>query len=136
MRAPTLSREERDEIEAAEIREILADAPDELSALRALLASKSSVYGVWGRGRWSDLRSVGDELGGFTSVETIDGEDRRWSRLVEVITRGSSGTHYRWIFDQGLTESQDDDYYDDPPEVVEAHEETVVVRTWRRASSA
>jgi hypothetical protein len=134
--APTLTREQRDEIEEAEIREILADAADERAALRALLASKSSVYGSYLGGRWADLRTVGDELGGFVVVETIEGDDRRWSRAVEVIVCAPSGTHYRWSYDSGLTEYQDDDLLDGDPVVVEQHEEEVVVRTWKAASAA
>lgn len=133
MTAPTLTPAERLEIDEAEIRDVLADAVDERSALRALLSSASSVYRAWD-GRWTDLRSVGDELGGFVVVETIEDEPRRWSRAVSVITRGPSGTHYRWSFDQGLTEMQDDSILDLDPEIVEQHEETVVVKTWRAAT--
>ena len=130
-----LTPAQRQEIEEAEVREIVADAADERAALRALLSSRSSVYRTW-EDRWSDLRSVGDDLGGFVVVETIEDEPRRWSRAVSVITRGPSGTHYRWSFDQGLTEMQEDSVLDLDPELVEQHEETVVVRSWRAASSA
>jgi hypothetical protein len=131
--APTLTPAERLEIDEAEIRDVLADAADERAALRALLSSRSSVYRTW-EDRWIDLRSVGDELGGFVVVETIEEEPRRWSRAVSVITRGPSGAHYRWSFDQGLTELQDDSILDLDPDVVEQHEETVVVRSWRAVS--
>jgi len=134
VKRPELTREERDEIEEAEVREIVADAADEHSALRALLSSTSSVYG-WDD-RWGDLRSVGDELGGFVVVETVEGDDRRWSRAVAVIARGPSGAHYRWSYDHGLTEVQDDSLLDGDPQLVEQHEETVVVKTWRAASAS
>ncbi|MGW1739988.1 hypothetical protein ACWCPQ_14380 [Nocardia sp. NPDC001965] len=44
---------------------------------------------------------------GFVTVAEVDGDEGRWYRHVEVITRGPSGQHYRWEYEQGLTEYQD-----------------------------
>ena len=79
---------------------------------------------------WGDLMEVGDSLEGFETVEVIEGDDRRWSRYMNVITRGPSGQHYRWGYDHGLTEMQEDCRYDDRIEAVQAIETTVVVRSW------
>lgn len=48
------------------------------------------------------------EVDGFHFVDLIEGEDRRWSRTVEVITETPSGEFYRWEYEHGLTEYQED----------------------------
>lgn len=103
------------------------DVPEvvEIDTLRGLLSRPSR----WGES-WSELMSVGDSLEGFETVEVVEGDDRRWSRYMSVITRGPSGQHYRWGYDHGLTEVQEDCRYDDRVEAVQAIETTVVVRSW------
>ena len=107
------------------------DVPEvvELATLRDLLKSHTHPLASW-REFWTELMEVGNTLEGFETVEVIEGDDRRWSRYMSVITRGPSGQHYRWGYDHGLTEVQEDERYDDRVEAVQAIETTVVVRSW------
>jgi hypothetical protein len=74
---------------------------EEIEKLKALLKED-----------WTEIEHTGE----FKNVDRIDGEDRRWTRTVEVITRGPSGQHYRWEYEHGLTEIQEDmgpgEYYE------------------------
>lgn len=127
-----MTPEERDELDAAEVRELLADkaAEGEAAQLRALLAS-SDRTSRYGRERWQDLSEEGCELAGFETVSVEEGDESRWYRFMHAVTRAPSGKHYLWTFQRGLTEYQDSEYFDVAPQLVERHEETRVVVTWK-----
>lgn len=72
---------------------------DELGLLKELL-----------REDWSEFTYGTND--GFVTVEVLDGDHRRWSSYQTVITRGPSGQHYRWGYEQGHTEYQEN-YRDD-----------------------
>lgn len=99
----------------------------ELETLHALLKAKDPK--AW-FGQWSELSDVGYKLEGFETVARVEGEDRRWSRRITVITRGPSGKFYSWDYEHGLTESQESDYHGDAPVEVEPHTRPVVVTDW------
>lgn len=80
---------------------------------------------------WGFLADIGDETDGFTVVEIVEGDARRWSRSDQIIVRGPSGTHYAWYLEVGLTEMQDTDRLDDDIDIVEPHTETITVTTWK-----
>lgn len=83
-----------------------------------------------------ELADVGDQVDGFETVERTAGEPRRWFRAITLITRAPSGQHYRWRYDEGLTENQDNEgpAENGEPTItpVRAVEETVVVTKWVR----
>lgn len=135
MSAARLTREEREEIDRAEIAEIMSDNGEagEAAQLRALLASSSSAW-PYQDGRYLDLTDEGGELAGFETVHVEEGDEGRWQRTMHVVTRGPSGKHYAWTWSRGLTESQDSSYWDEPVQLVERHEETKVVVTWKAVS--
>jgi hypothetical protein len=128
---PQLAPEEREALDAAELREIIADNREagEAATLRALLRSSSTAYPRQD-GRYLDLTDEGGELAGFETVFVEEGDDDGWVRRMYVVTRGPSGTHYGWSWARGLTESQDSHVLDDEPKPVERHEETRVIVTW------
>lgn len=60
-------------------------------------------------------------------VESKKGDNRRWSRTVESIVE-LSGRFFRVIWEQGLTEMQEDSFSNQPVEVVKhTYEKTIVV---------
>jgi hypothetical protein len=130
--APKLTPEEREELDRAEVAEIMSDNGEagEAAQLRALLASSSSAY-PYQDGRYLDLTDEGGELAGFVTVSEEEGDESRWQRWMHMVTRGPSGKHYAWTWRRGLTESQDSEYWDEPVQLVERHEETRVVVTWK-----
>ncbi|WP_330253069.1 hypothetical protein OG874_00190 [Nocardia sp. NBC_00565] len=95
----------------------------ELDQLKALLADSE----------WHDL-TYEEDVDGFDFVERVNGENRSWTRSVAIITRGPSGQHYRWRFEEGLNEDHPDfgPASSGDPKVTPVHsvEETVVVRKW------
>lgn len=83
---------------------------------------------------WTVLASKGYVAEGFITVDRHEGDDGRWTRNIEVITRAPSGQHYRWEYERGLTERDESTgpaEYGDPEIVaVQAQEKTVVVVEW------
>lgn len=63
-------------------------------------------------------------------VERKNGDNRRWSRNVNTISK--IGDRYFSInWEEGLTESQENDYYDYPTEVEKkTYEKTITVTEW------
>lgn len=87
------------------------------------------------------LSEEGYECEGYTVLKVIEGEDRRWSRYVNVYVQFPDGRIFKWFYDQGLTEYQENDYpweskkpdgtwYDEPVEV-EMYTETITVTKFR-----
>lgn len=104
----------------------------ELDTLKALLASQdTSATGRYSHEAYRTLTAVGDERDGFATVDREEHESRRWSRAVTLITQGPSGAYYRWGYDEGLTEMQDDERYSDDVVEVTRHEELVPVVNWK-----
>jgi hypothetical protein len=83
---------------------------------------------------WYQMRYDGGSSkdGDFETVEVIEGESRRWSSTDAVITwHLPTDTYYRWYFESGSTEMQEDDYFDDGnPELVEKQSKTITVTEW------
>lgn len=80
---------------------------------------------------WADLIYEGSEIEGFKTIEVTGNGARRWMEDHTVITRGPSGQHYSWNFDQGLTEMQEDDYYMDGAKPVYQHRVVQVITVWK-----
>ena len=69
------------------------------------------------------------ELVWEAEVETINGENRRWSRSNTTIVEFEN-KFYDLYWEEGLTEMQDDEFEaQDAPEVKQI-EETIVVKKW------
>ncbi len=69
------------------------------------------------------------ELVWEADVETIEGENRRWSRSNTTIVEFEN-KFYDLYWEEGLTEMQDDEFEaQDAPEVKQI-EETIVVKKW------
>lgn len=49
---------------------------------------------------------------GWKTIDRIELDSGRWTKHVQVITQGPSGKLYRWDYEEGLTEYQDDLYED------------------------
>ena len=62
-------------------------------------------------------------------IDTIRGEDRRWSVWVDKIYE-VAGRYFMVGFDMGLTELQENDYWDTDVQEVEKKIEVKVVETW------
>lgn len=65
----------------------------------------------------------------FNEVERIEGENRRWSRWVDVVIE-VKGRYFMTGYDEGLTEYQDNEYYESYVKEVTPVERTVVVKDW------
>ena len=64
------------------------------------------------------------------------GENRRWSRRVESIIE-LCGRYFAVVWDEGLTEYQDNEFYDQPYEVEEkTYEKTITVTEWVKKKGA
>lgn len=101
---------------------------DEIEQLKEILApNPDSYYSV------PDLLDVGDELEGFKVVDLVEGEDRRWTRLCAVIIKSPTDRFYRYYYDKGLTENQDDEYYVDTVDEVQAVERVTTTVVWVKA---
>ncbi len=65
-------------------------------------------------------------------IETIEGEDRRWSRTNITIIKHIKGKFYELYWEHGLTENQENEFEDqDAPEVKQV-EKTTIVKSWVR----
>lgn len=64
----------------------------------------------------------------FNEVETIYGENRRWSRSAQTIFE-VSGRLFALDWENGLTESQEDEFFEQPYEV-EKRTKTIVVNEY------
>ena len=62
-------------------------------------------------------------------IDTIRGEDRRWSVWVDKIYE-VAGRYFMVGFDMGLTELQENEYWDTDVQEVEKKIEVKVVETW------
>lgn len=63
-------------------------------------------------------------------VERHEGENRRWSRTVESIIE-LCGRYFKVIWEQGLTESQENGFYEQPYEVeLDAYKKVIEVHNW------
>lgn len=80
---------------------------------------------------WDRLSREGRAAYGFKTIEVTGNGARRWMEDHTVITRGPSGQHYSWNFDQGLTEMQEDDYYMDGAKPVYPHKVVQVTTVWK-----
>jgi hypothetical protein len=67
------------------------------------------------------------ELVWENEVETIQGEDRRWSRTNCTIIQTEDGKYYELYWEQGLTECQENEFEAQEVEEVELKEETKTV---------
>ena len=67
----------------------------------------------------------------FKEVERIEGENRRWSRWVDVIIE-VEGRYFMTGYDEGLTEYQENDYYDSDVVEVKPVEKTIVIKEWKK----
>lgn len=76
---------------------------------------------------WLDW--ISDAYDGWVNVETVEGDDRRWSRWNTVILQSPSGRHWAFGYEHGLTEYQEHYYDGQPPWRVEPYER--VVKGWR-----
>ena len=76
-----------------------------------------------------------DELSDIVNcyeVSTEYGENRRWSRTVTTIV-SLKGRYFKVVWDEGLTESQEDSFYTQPYEVEKhTYEKTIIVTEWKR----
>lgn len=63
-------------------------------------------------------------------IDSIEGEDGRWTRSVTTIAK-LGGRTFSIDWERGLTEMQESEFYDQPVEVFKhEHEETVTVTDW------
>lgn len=76
-----------------------------------------------------ELRTFVWEVG--EEVDREEGENRRWSRSVNVIKQVDD-RFFSINYEEGLTESQDNEYYEQPEEVVKhEYEKTITVTEWK-----
>lgn len=68
-------------------------------------------------------------------VERCEGENRRWSRTVSSIIE-LCGRFFKVIWEQGLTENQDDSFYEQPYEVeLDNYKKVIEVHNWIKKGS-
>lgn len=68
-------------------------------------------------------------------VERCEGENRRWSRTVSSIIE-LCGRFFKIIWEQGLTENQDDSFYEQPYEVeLDSYKKVIEVHNWIKKGS-
>lgn len=68
----------------------------------------------------------------FNEVERNEGENRRWSRsVVSIIKIGER--FFKLVWEEGLTESQENEFYNQPYEVIKnTYEKTVTITEWNK----
>lgn len=76
-----------------------------------------------------DFSDTGDE---YKIVEEIYGENRRWSRMVELYVC-INGRYFCFYCDEGLTEHQENEYWQQPEEVREhRYKKMIEIVEWER----
>lgn len=81
----------------------------------------------------SELRELRWE---FNEVETIYGENRRWSRSVRSILE-IGGRYFALDWEEGLTELQEHEFYNQPIEVEKIeYQKTITVTEWKEIDSS
>lgn len=75
-------------------------------------------------------------FGGFdgTVVETIQGDDRRWSRTNRTIIE-KDGKFYALFWEEGLTENQDNEFEEQDAKEVRPIDTVVTKKTWVRVDA-
>jgi len=63
-------------------------------------------------------------------VETEEGENRRWSRSNSTIVKMEDDKYYELVWEEGLTEMQDNEFYSQSSEEYHQIEETITVKKW------
>lgn len=64
------------------------------------------------------------------AIDTKKGDNRRWSRTVTTIIE-IMGRTFKIIWEEGLTEYQENEFYDQPYEVeLKEYEKTITVKEW------
>lgn len=91
---------------------------------------------------WFALSTEGDECEGYKVLKVEEGELRRWSQNIDTYVEFPDGRIFKWTFDRGLTEYQENEYpwsykkvdgkWGDEPVEVERHTKTIVVTTFRQ----
>lgn len=89
-----------------------------------------NLKAILGDDYWA-LMDKGDDEKGFTVVDYIEGDDRRWSATDTIVVLGPSGQHYAWYFERGLTEMQPSEREDDTVNLVYPHTTTVTITRWK-----
>ena len=75
----------------------------------------------------SELRAVVFET---NEIERNEGENRRWTRSVESII-SMCGRYFCIVWEEGLTEKQENEFYDQPYEVAKVtYDKTITVTEW------
>jgi len=79
------------------------------------------------------LVAVGDEADGFETVSREDGDNRRWSKYVTLVTKSPSGVFIQWGYDEGLTEYGENEI-DESQKFVEVKPvtRTIIVTEWAK----
>lgn len=68
-------------------------------------------------------------------VERCEGENRRWSRTVSSIIE-LCGRFFKVVWEQGLTENQDDQFFEQPYEVeLDAYKKVIEMHNWIKKGS-
>ena len=76
----------------------------------------------------SEIRELVFECG---EVDTKYGDNRRWTRRVTSITE-IGARYFCTVWEEGLTESQENEFYHQPYEVTEhKYEKTITVTEWK-----
>jgi integrase len=74
------------------------------------------------------------KITGF-EIDREEGENRRWSRTVTSILH-MCGRYFALVWEEGLTEYQDNEYYNQPYEVVKkTYQKTITVTEWVEVSN-
>jgi hypothetical protein len=103
-----------------------------LTEAQELLDLLQKEYSVYNSG-WRELSWKGAELEGWETVDIKSLGSGRWSEYFDVITRSPAGNYYKWSYESGLTEYQEDYFAGEPPVRVFEDEETIVVKVWKEA---
>ena len=74
---------------------------------------------------------IRDLIFGNSAIETIKGEDRRWSRSNTTIVE-LEGKYYAIVWEQGLTEKQENDYPEQDAKEVKKVEKEIkkIITEW------
>lgn len=96
----------------------------ELEEFKALLVKSIGKYFQG----WSELTETDWELDGYLTIADWEGDEGRWSRTEFVVTKSPTGKLYKWQWERGLTENQDDAFSEFSPIVeVKPITKTIVV---------
>ena len=104
---------------------------NEFEALKKYLDAGSGYSRGYRNMAWQgDVDQIDGIDGEFKVVDRTEGDHGRWTQVISVVIQTPSGRLYRYEYEEGLTEYQEDDYDGNLVEVL-PHVQTITVTEYK-----